>query len=273
MGIGTVQQQGFDQGLGAGLVAVAGLGRGPVPIVGAGEHTRFAGLGECGRAGQRPRLIGQHFQVVIQHQGDAATVGGPFVLRDQPGPVEDQHRGRPEQDPHLAADQPGRHRVLALPHRDPGVSIDPWSQADPGLERLGRQRPQHGLFGGEVVADQRGPLPDPAVIILDVTLGEVGVQLGEGVDFGHGDGVGAAEPASLTLDAALLVGAFDTGPAVEHIKAVVGAEQHPPVRLESGAAGQHPRHRRFQVVVTDMHRRDAAQLLERITVAVQERLL
>ena len=55
--------------------------------------------------------------------------------------------------PDLAADVAHRHRVLTLPHRDAGVSVDPWAQADPGLERFGRQRPQESLFDGEVVAE------------------------------------------------------------------------------------------------------------------------
>ena len=273
VGIGTVQQQGFDQGLGAGLVAVAGLGRGPVPLVGAGEHPGLACLDEGGRAGQRPGLVGQHLEVVVQHQRDAAADRGAFVFGDQPGPVEHLHGGRPQQDPDRAADVTDRHRVLALPHRHPGVPVDPGAQADPGLERLGRQRPQQDLFGGEVVPDQGGALPDAAVIILRVAPGEVGVQLSQGLDLGHGDGVVAAEPASLALDPALLVGPFDTGPAVEHVEAVVGPEQHPSVGLDPGPAGQHPGDGRFQVVVTDMHERDPAQLLERVAVAVQERFL
>ena len=273
MGIGTVQQQGFDQGLGAGLVAVAGLGRGPVPLVGAGEHPGLACLDEGGRAGQRPGLVGQHLEVVVQHQRDAAADRGAFVFGDQPGPVEHLHGGRPQQDPDLAADVTDRYRVLALPHRHPGVPVDPGAQADPGLERLGRQRPQQDLFGGEVVPDQGGALPDAAVIILRVAPGEVGVQLSQGLDLGHGDGVVAAEPASLALDPALLVGPFDTGPAVEHVEAVVGPERHPPVRLDPGTAHQHPGHGSLQVVVADVDRREATQLFERVPVPVEERLL
>lgn len=210
---------------------------------------------------------------MVQDQGDRASFGGPFVFGDQPGPVEHLHGGRPQQNPDLAAGVTHRHRVLALPHRHAGVPVDPGSQADPGLERLDRQRAQQGLFGGEVVTDQRRALPDAAVIILRVTLGEVGVQLGQRLDGGHRDGVVAAESATLALDPALLVRPFNAGTAVEHVEAVVRAEQHPPVRLDPGPAGQHPRHRSFQVVVTDVHERDPAELLERVAVAVQERLL
>ena len=41
----------------------------------------------------------------------------------------------------------------------------------------------------------------------------------------------AAEPAAFVLDPALLMGATDTGLAVERVEAHVGAEQHPPVGL------------------------------------------
>ena len=93
------------------------------------------------------------------------------------------------------------------------------------------------------------------------------------VDFGHRDAVGAAEPATLTLHPTLLMGAVDAGLAVEGVEAVVGAERDPPVRLEPVPAGQHPRHRRLQVVVADVPPRHPAQLVERIHVALQERLL
>ena len=132
----------------------------------------------------RPGLVGQHLQVVIQDEGDRSAFGGTFMFGDQPRPVEDEHAGGAEQHPQLAADVTHRHRVLALPHRHPGVPVHPGAQAEPGLERLDRQRAQQDLFGGEVVPDGGGPLPDPAVIILRVTPGEVGVQLGEGVSDG-----------------------------------------------------------------------------------------
>lgn len=116
-------------------------------------------------------------------------------------------------------------------------------------------------------------MPDAAVVVLGVAPGEVVVQLSQGLDLGHGDGVVAAEPAPLTLDPTLFVGAFDTGTAVEHVEAVVRAEQHPPVRLDPGPAGQHPGDGGFQIVVADVDGRDPAQLLERVAVAVQERFL
>jgi len=71
--------------------------------------------------------------------------------------------------------------------------------------------------------------------------------------------------------ATLLVGALDPGTAVEHVEAVVGPERHPPLRLDAGAAHQHPGYGRLQVVVADVDGRDAAQLFERVPVAVEER--
>ncbi len=70
-------------------------------------------------------------------------------------------------------------------------------------------------------------MPDPAVIIPGITLGEVGVQLGERVNLGHRDGGSAALPATLTLDTTLLMGLLHAGTAVEHVEAVVGPEQSP----------------------------------------------
>ena len=43
--VGAVQQQRLDEGLRAGLVAVPGLGRGPVPVMGGGEHAGRSRLG------------------------------------------------------------------------------------------------------------------------------------------------------------------------------------------------------------------------------------
>ena len=52
---------------------------------------------------------------------------------------------RAELHPDPAADEPGRHRVVPLPDRDPGVPVDPRGQRQPGREHLDRQRAQRFL--------------------------------------------------------------------------------------------------------------------------------
>ena len=192
---------------------------------------------------------------------------------DQPRPVEDPHLGGAELDPHRPADQLRRHRVQTLPDGDPGMPIDPGGQGQPGRERLAGQRPQRRPLQLPVVADGLDPVGDPAVLVLGVGGGQQLVELCDRVDFGHRDAVGAAEPAALTLHPALLMRAVDAGLAVEGVETVVGTERHPPVGLEPVAAGQHPRHRRLQVVVADVPPRHPTQPVERVDMAFQERLL
>jgi hypothetical protein len=122
-----------------------------------------------------------------------APAGGPLVTSSLVPPVVDHQLRRPQHDPHLAADQPHRHRVAVHPHGDLAVAVDPGRQQQPGLERLVRHRDQQRHLG-------RG---DPRV------------QLRQGVHFRDRDQVVAAEVADLALDAALLVRALDAGLAVE----------------------------------------------------------
>src|SRR5580692_7162230 len=84
----------------------------------------------------------------------------------------------------------------------------------------------------------------------------------------------AAEPADLALHAALLMGALQAGLAIEGIQAGPGPEGGPPVSLHPGPGeAEHAGHRRSQVVVADLPRRHAAQHVERVHVAFEERLL
>jgi len=54
---------------------------------------------------------------------------------------------------------------------------------------------------------------------------------------------------------------------------VVRPERHPAVRLDPGAAEQHPRHGRFEIVIADLLNRHATEPVEGVDVAFQERLL
>ncbi|MDQ0913504.1 hypothetical protein QFZ22_009576 [Streptomyces canus] len=97
------------------------------------------------------------------------------------------------------------------------------------------QRLQQGLLDGEVLADGARALADPALVVLLVPCVDPGVELGQGGDFGDGDQVVAAESSDLALDATLLVGAVDAGPAVEDLQANPGAERGPSLGLHAGA--------------------------------------
>jgi len=138
----------------------------------------------------------------------------------------EQLRGA-QQDTDPMADQPRRDRVVALPHDDPGVPVDPRGQQQPGLEHLGRQRPQQRLLEGEVLRDAQRPVADPTPIVGEVIGLEELVQLGHRLDLGDRDQVVAAEPAALTLDPALLMSALHAGVTVERIEAVVRPERDP----------------------------------------------
>ncbi len=175
--------------------------------------------------------------------------------------------------PDLMADQPGRDRVEALPDRDPGVPVDPGRQQQPGLEGLSRQRPQQGSLEREVLPDTHRAVADPAGIVSEVVADQQLVELGHGVDLRDRDQVVAAEPAALTLHAALLMRPLDTGVAVERLEAMMGPERHPAPGLGAVAAKQHPRHRGLEVVVADVEHRRPAEHRERRQVPFQERLL
>jgi hypothetical protein len=92
-----------------------------------------------------------------------------------------------------------------------------------------------------------GAVADPAVLVLVVSGLKELVELGDRVHDRHRDRVGAAEPATLTLHAALLVGAVDAGLAVERVETTGGAERDQAVGLKPVPAEQDPRHRRLRL--------------------------
>ena len=149
----------------------------------------------------------------------------------------EQHQLRgAQQHPDPVADQPGRDRVVALADRDPGIAVDPRRQRQPGLEHLGRQRPQQVGLEGEVLTDADGAVADPAVVIGQVVADQQFVELGHRRDYRDRDQVVAAEPAALALHPALLMGALDTGVAVERVEPVDGTGTRPsgPTRCGCG---------------------------------------
>jgi hypothetical protein len=116
-------------------------------------------------------------------------------------------------------------------------------------------------------------MADPTVIIPPLRRLEPGVQFRQAIHLGHRHQMGAAEPATLALNPALLVGAVDAGLAVERVEPMVRTEGDPTLLLQPVPADQHPRHRRLQVVIANLVERDTAQHVKRVLVALQERLL
>jgi hypothetical protein len=90
------------------------------------------------------------------------------------------------------------------------------------------------------------------VLVLGVGGREQVVEFPDGVHDRHRDAVGAAESATLSFDAALLVRTFLAGLAVEGVEAVVRAERDPALRLGPVAAEQHSGDGGLQVVVADL---------------------
>jgi hypothetical protein len=67
----------------------------------------------------------------------------------------------------------------------------------------------------------------PALVVLVLPLPDPRVELGQRLHLRHRGQAVAAEPANLTLDAALFVRAGDAWLAVERVEPVVRPEQHP----------------------------------------------
>ncbi len=182
---------------------------------------------------------------------------------DQPGPVEDQHARGTQQHPHPAADVAGGHRVLALPHGDPGVPVHPGSQGQPGLERLGRQGRSRAARGRSRDRRWRSAARSDG--------GHPWRRTGRGrrsarrscrpPASGRGGCGGTGHPRPRRHPSHGRPRRRD-GSRTRRTRSGTGT--HPPVRLDPGAAEQHPRHRRLQVVVADVDRRDPAELLERV---------
>jgi len=126
-----------------------------------------------------------------------------------------------QQHPHPLPDQPRRHRVVTLPHRDSGMPVHAGGQHQTGLEPFDRERPQQPRFPGEVLPDGADPVADPTGVVGLVVRLEASVELSQARHLRDRHQVGAPEPAALALDAALLVGTADPGLAVERVETMV----------------------------------------------------
>jgi len=98
-------------------------------------------------------------------------------------------------------------------------------QGERGVERFARQRPQQFTLEGPVVPDTHRSVADAPPVIGVVPFFDQRVELVDRDHHRHRDAVVAAEPAALTLDAALLVTALMSGQAVEGVEAVGRAER------------------------------------------------
>ena len=168
---------------------------------------------------------------------------------------------------------PGRHRVLAAPHRHLRIPVHPRSEGQRGVERLSGQRPQQLPLNLPVVPDTHRAVADAPPVVGVIAGLDQRIQLINRADRGHRDAMRAAEPAALAFHTALLVATLVPGLAVERVKAIVRPERHPPVGLGPAAAEQHPRRRRLEVVIADLLQRHTAEPFERVHVGLQERFL
>ena len=109
--------------------------------------------------------------------------------------------------------------------------------------------------------------------VLQVVLGQPGVQVRQRRHPRDGDQEVPAETADLALHAALLVSPADARLAVERLEPVPGPERRPAGVLLPVPALQHLAHRRRQVVIPDVHPRHPARHRERGHVPLQQRLL
>ncbi len=268
------QQQHFDQGPGAVPLPVNLLGLVPPSIMDRGELACRPGLFEGGGAGESAGLANQDLQIVVQFQADGTLGDQPLVPGHFHVPVVNHQVRGVQHGPHPFPDQPDRDRIAVVADRDLPVSVDPWREQPPGLERLIRQRPQQQLFEREVLRDRLGPGPDAAGIVLPVPLLDHLIQLGERGDLGDRNEVVAAEVADLSLDPAFLMGALDARPAVEAFDTEVRLEGDPPIRLHPGPAqSQHLGHGGLEIVVADLAPRDPAQRPQRVHMAFEEGFL
>jgi hypothetical protein len=163
---------------------------------------------------------------VVQHQGLAAASGEPFVAGDKRRRVEHVNRLCAQTHPDTPCGVAGRDRVEVLADTDPRLAVDPRRQQQRHVERLIRQRRQGQRLSGEVLADGHVAHIDPSPVIDHVAGGHELVQLDQRCDDRDRHQVTAPEPADLTLNAALLVSADNTGPTEERVEPIVRPHRH-----------------------------------------------
>jgi hypothetical protein len=142
------------------------------------------------------RLAQQDLQVVVQIQDLGPFARSALVTGHDRVLVVDGDRGGRHLYPDPVADEPGRHAVLAAPHHHLCIPVNPRSEGERGVERLGWQWPQQRSFERPVVPDTAGPVADAPPVVGVVQLLEQRIELVDRRDRGHRDAMGAAEPAA-----------------------------------------------------------------------------
>jgi hypothetical protein len=208
---------------------------------------------------------------VVQHHALAAPGRAPGMAGDERGGVVDLDVHRAEHCSDLHADEPGRHAVTHLAHRDHRVAVHGRGQQQPGVEPVFRQR-------AEFLAFQREPGPDrlrvgahvPGQILL-LEGADTLVELGQARHVGHGAEMVAPEEPDLAFDPALLVGALHPGQAVPGSEPVVLVKGRPAFGLLAlPAAEDDLLDRDLQVVVAHHAGRYPAEHPQRVGVPVEE---
>ena len=210
---------------------------------------------------------------MVQHQVLGPGRDQPRVHRDRLPAIEDGQLIGGQPDPHRLPDQPGGYRVPALPDGDPGELVGLRPQRRAGVEPVSGQRAQQRRLRREVSRHRVRPELDVPPRVLDVVLGQPGVQVRQRLHPRDRNQEVPPEPADLALDAALLVGPLLSRLAVERVEPVPGPKRQPAGVLLPVPALHHPRHRRRQVVVADVPPRHPARHGERGHVPLQQCLL
>ena len=195
------------------------------------------GLGQRGRPGQRPGFAQQDLQVVVQLEGSPRGEH-PGMGRDPGRAVEAPAGAARERDPHPRPDQPGRHRVADLADHDLGVAIDPRGQRQRGVEPSAGNGASSGASTAKA-AHRPAPSMCRSSSARSAATSRALSSASGVVDLRDRDQMGAAEPATVALDPALLVRPRDTGQAVERVEPVVRPE-HPSARTRRGCARTAP---------------------------------
>ena len=158
---------------------------------------------------------------MVQEQDLDLPAKCPLMNGDALVPVEHLHRAGGQPHRQATGDVPGGHRVVALPHTDPGAFVDAGRKQPGRVERLSRQWHQRCSLSLKRFADGDRPAGDHPGVVKTVSSGDVFAQLGQCCVLGDWDQVPSAEPADLCRHAALLMGSLQPWLAEERLETVV----------------------------------------------------
>ena len=222
--------------------------------------------------GERARLVDQQVEIVLQLRRDTEPARETIVRSDRIAVVGDHDHPRADLRVHAQPDQADRDRVAVLTNGHHRLRVNAWARLLAGLRALSRQRSKQRPLARERLTDRARMPDDPPREIGLAAREQPGVQLGKALDARDWDEVASAKPSDLALDAALLMRSLQADPRELRLEQVVRAQRDEPIALHATAALQDLLHRRAQIVVAHQCRH-AAEELERVGVALQERLL